>query len=106
MKEIIVEDYINGTKMIDLSKTMFDAGDFRSALDVLDRAIPLFDEYADILYTKSAFYYQIGNRNESFVNLERGMIQDATNHEVIFSITPYMENDSTINNIIDQYLSK
>ena len=91
---------------LDLSKTMFDAGDFRGALDALDRAIPLFDDCADILYTKSAYYYQIGNRNESFVNLERAMIQDSKKYELIFAITPYMENDPVINTIIEQYLCK
>ncbi len=90
---------------LDLAKTLFEAGCLRDALEVLETATGKFENRADIMYTRSAMYYQIGNRNSAFVSLESGLLEDPTIYHLAFDITPYMENDPSVCTILDQYLN-
>lgn len=86
-----------------LSRAYFEAIEYREALNVLEKAIVLFETNANFFYMKAAYYYQIGNRNESLVNLERALLQDFDSHDLMWEITPYMEHDDTVANLIEQY---
>ncbi len=86
-----------------LSRAYFEASEYREALNVLEKAILLFEGNANFFYMKAAYYYQIGNRNESLVNLERALLQDFESHDLMWEITPYMEHDDTVANLIEQY---
>lgn len=86
-----------------LSRAYFEASEYREALNVLEKAILLFDGSANFFFMKAAYYYQIGNRNESLVNLERALLQDFDSHDLMWEITPYMEHDDTVANLIEQY---
>lgn len=86
-----------------LSRAYFEAAEYREALTVLEKALLLFEANAVFFYMKAAFYYQIGNRNEALVNMERALLQDFDSHDLMWEITPYMEHDDTVANLIEQY---
>lgn len=88
---------------IDLARAYFEASEYRDALSVLSKAILQFESNADLYYIKSAFYYHIGNTNEAFTALERALLQDNKGFTIIFEVSPLMQNDANVINIIDQY---
>lgn len=93
----------NKDNWVMLARTYFEAADYREALNLIEKAILQFEDNTDLYYIKSAFYYQIGNRNESFINLERALLQDFEGFTLMFEVTPHMEYDDHVLNIIDQY---
>ncbi|HXH17881.1 MAG TPA: tetratricopeptide repeat protein [Chitinophagales bacterium] len=89
-----------------LARTLLESGMCRDAFTVLDDACEQFDDPADIIYVKSAYYYLIGNKKESLLNLERALLVDFELHPIVFEISPFMEKDGAVLKVIDQYRTK
>jgi len=86
-----------------LARTLLESGMYRDAFIVLGDACEEFDDPADIIYVKSAYYFLIGNKKESLLNLERALLTDFKLHPVVFEIAPYMEKDAAVLKLVDQY---
>lgn len=88
---------------LDLSRAQFEAGDYREAFSTLDMASLNFSDNADVIYTRSAYYYTAGNKNEAYLNLERGLLQQFNGHGLVFELNPMMEQDAAVLHLIDIY---
>lgn len=88
-----------------LARTLLEAGMHRDAFTVLDDACAQFDNPADILYVKGAYYFLVGNKKESLLNLERAMLLDYNLHSIVFEIAPNMEKDMAVQQVVNQYRS-
>ena len=86
-----------------LARTLLESGMYRDSFTVLNDACEEFDDPADIIYVKSAYYYLVGNKKESLLNFERALLIDFKLHPVVFEIAPKMEKDLSIQQVIDQY---
>ncbi len=102
-KKALAGKQVKKAGWINAAKAMFEALDYRNAIDTLDDAIEVFDRNAEFYYAKSAIYYQIGNRKEAMLQLETGLLKEWKKHKLLFNITPYMKNDPCIIDLIEQY---
>jgi tetratricopeptide (TPR) repeat protein len=88
---------------INLAAALFDAEAFEESLSVLDKSEKLFADNAYIYYIKAAFQYHLGHRNEAMVNLQKGLLKNFEDHNLLFSISPEMETDDEILQLVEQY---
>lgn len=102
-RKALAERNAKKTTWIEAAFTFFEALEYREAFDTLDDAAAIYEKNAEFYFIKAALYYQVGNRNEAFLNLETGLIKDWKRHKSIFNITPYMKNDNVVLQLIEQY---
>ncbi|MDX2001684.1 MAG: tetratricopeptide repeat protein [Chitinophagales bacterium] len=88
---------------LDLAYCHFINEQYRDAINTLDLAALNFENGSDICYTRSAFYFAVGNKNEAYLNLERGLLQNYKQHKMLFELAPSMKMDEQVVRIIDQY---
>lgn len=88
---------------INLAAALFDAEAFEESLSVLDKSEKLFADNAYIYYIKAAFQYHLGHRNEAMVNLQKGLLKNYDDHNLLFSISPEMETDDEVLQLVEQY---
>ncbi len=88
---------------INLSTAYFNAENFRKAFQVLTEAEQKYEDNADIFYIKSVFYFQIGNRHEALLNLERGLLMNFNEHTIIFEMDDSLLDNDSILQVIEQY---
>lgn len=86
-----------------LARTLLESGMCRDAFTVLDDACEEFDDPADIIYVKSAYYFLIGNKKEALLNLEKALLIDFKLHPIIFEVAPKMEKDLAVQQVMNQY---
>jgi hypothetical protein len=70
---------------------------------VLNEAQVKFEGEADIFYIKSVFYYQVGNRHDALINLEKGLLMNFNEHIMIFDMDDSLLEDSAVQQVIEQY---
>ena len=90
---------------LSLARTLLESGMYRDAFTVLDDACDQFDDAAEIIYVKSAYYFLVGNKKEALLNLEKALLIDYKLHPVVFEITPQMEKDAAVQQLVNQYHS-
>lgn len=88
---------------INLATAYFGVEDFRKAFQVLNEAEQKYEGHADIYYIKAVFYYQVGNRHEGLINLERGLLLNFDEHTLVFEMDETLLDDATILQVIEQY---
>lgn len=86
-----------------LARTLLESGMHRDAFAILDDACEEFDDPADIIYVKSAYYFLAGNKKEALLHLERALHTDFKLHPIIFEIAPQMEKDRAVQQAINRY---
>jgi tetratricopeptide (TPR) repeat protein len=105
-RKAIAERNAKKSTWIEAALTFFEALEYREAFETLDDAAVIYEKNAEFYFIKAALYYQVGNRNEAFLNLETGLIKDWKRFKAIFNITPYMKQDATVLHLIEQYKKK
>lgn len=90
---------------INLATAYFNVDNFRKAFQVLQEAEAKYEGDADILYIKSVFYFQAGNRHEALLNLERGLLMNFNEHTLIFEMDDTLLDDAAVIQVIEQYRS-
>lgn len=90
---------------INLATAYFNVEDFRKAFQVLNEAEVKYENSADIFYIKSVFYFQVGNRHEALLNLERGLLMSFDEHTMIFEMDDSLLDDDAVLQVIEQYRS-
>ncbi|MDB5285023.1 MAG: hypothetical protein JWO06_4098 [Bacteroidota bacterium] len=88
---------------INLATAYFNVENYRKAFQVLNEAEQKYEGAADIFYIKSVFYYQVGNRHESLLNLERGLLTNFAEHILIFEMDDTLLDDAAVLQVIEQY---
>ena len=88
---------------INLATAYFNAENFRKAFQVLTEAEQKYEDNADIFYIKSVFYFQIGNRHEALLNLERGLLMNFNEHTIIFEMDDSLLDNESVLQVIEQY---
>lgn len=90
---------------INLATAYFNASDYRKAFQVLNEAEQKYENSADIFYIKSVFYNKAGNRHESLINLEKGLLVNFDEHTLIFEMDDTLLDDAAMIQVIEQYRS-
>ncbi|MCW5908344.1 MAG: tetratricopeptide repeat protein [Chitinophagales bacterium] len=88
---------------INLATAYFNVNDFRKTFQVLNEAELKYEGSADIFYIKSVFYNRAGNRHEALLNLERGLLADFDQHNLIFEMDDLLLDDAAFIQTIEQY---
>lgn len=88
---------------VNLATAFFGIEKHKESLDLLRVAFVKFPQDADLYYLAFIFYYQIGNMNQAFLHLEKGLMLNFDEHKLIFEIEPNLIENDTVQNIIDQY---
>lgn len=90
---------------VNLAAGYFEMDKRKEAFALLNEAEGKFEGEADILYIKSVFYYQAGNKHESILTLEKALMLDFDAHVLIFDLESNLLTDDTILQVIEQYRS-
>jgi len=98
-------DTTNKQNWINLATAYFNIDDFRKAFQVLSEAEEKYKGNADLYYIKSVFYIRAGNRHEALINLEKGLITNFDEHNMIFEMDETLLNDTAVMQVIEQYRS-
>jgi len=93
----------NKQNWINLATAYFNVENYRKAFQVLVEAEQKYEGSADIYYIKSVFYFEVGNRHEALINLERGLLLNFDEHVVIFEMEDSLLSDSVVLQTIEQY---
>jgi tetratricopeptide (TPR) repeat protein len=93
----------NKQNWINLATAYFNVENYRKAFQVLVEAEQKYEGSADIYYIKSVFYFEVGNRHEALINLERGLLLNFEEHVVIFEMEDSLLKDSVVLQVIEQY---
>jgi tetratricopeptide (TPR) repeat protein len=88
---------------INLATAYFNVEDFRKAFQVLNEAEVKYEGSADIYYIKAVFYIQVGNRHEALLNMERGLLLNFNEHNLVFDMDETLRDDDAILQVIEQY---
>jgi tetratricopeptide (TPR) repeat protein len=88
---------------INLATAYFNVEDFRKAFQVMNEAQVKFEGESDILYIKSVFYFQVGNRHDALINLEKGLLMNFDGHVMIFDMDDTLLEDDAVLQVIEQY---
>ena len=72
---------------------------------ILNEAEVKYENSADIFYIKSVFYFQVGNRHEALLNLERGLLTNFDEHILVFEMDDSLLDDGAVLQVIEQYRS-
>jgi tetratricopeptide (TPR) repeat protein len=88
---------------INLAGAYFGAGDFRKAFEILNEAALKFEGHSDIFYIKAVFYFQVGNKNEGLLNLEKGLLINFEQHSVIFEMDESLLENDCVMQVIEHY---
>ena len=64
-----------------------------------------YESSADIFYIKAVFYFQVGNRHEALLNLERGLLTNFNEHTLIFEMDDSLLDNEAVLQVIEQYRS-
>jgi tetratricopeptide (TPR) repeat protein len=88
---------------INLATAYFNVENYRKAFQVLTEAEHKYESSADIYYIKSVFYFQVGNRHEAIINLERGLLLNFNEHTLVFEMDDSLLDDHAVIMAIDQY---
>ena len=88
---------------INLATAYFNIENYRKAFQVLHEAELKYENSADILYIKSVFYFQVGNRHEAMLSLERGLLTNFNEHVLIFEMDDSLLDDAAVIQVIEQY---
>jgi len=78
--------------------------DHYGALDMIDEALKTNINNPELLYRSAAICFEASFKNEGIVRLHRALTIDKTKSELIFLYNPLLENNSTILEILNQYL--
>jgi tetratricopeptide (TPR) repeat protein len=105
-RKALTERNAKKSTWIEAALTFFEALEYREAFDTLEDAAAIYEKNAEFFFIKAALYYQVGNRNEAFLNLETGLIKEWKRYKSIFNITPYMKQDAVVLQLIEQYKKK
>lgn len=103
LEKVLELDPKTKSHYIHLATAYYGIEDFRACFDTLTLASDKFEDAADIYFIKFVFYYQIGNKNEGIVNLEKGLLINFDEHSIIFDLDPLLIEDDTIMAVIEQY---
>jgi len=90
---------------INLATAYFNVENYRKAFQVLNEAELKYESSADIFYIKAVFYFQVANRHEALLNLERGLLMNFDEHVVIFEMDDSLLDDAAVIQVIEQYRS-
>jgi tetratricopeptide (TPR) repeat protein len=77
---------------------------YDEALSVIDDALVHNPENIEILYRAAAMCFEAGLNNEGSLWLHKALFVDSTRTELLFMYNPLLQNNSTINDILNQYL--
>ncbi|HWB64306.1 MAG TPA: tetratricopeptide repeat protein [Chitinophagales bacterium] len=102
-EKIFQIDTQNKQSWVNLATAYFNVDNFRKAFQVLTEAEMKYEGQADLLYIKSVFYFQVGNRHEALINLERGLLMNFDEHRIIFDMDESLKNDAAVIQVIEQY---
>lgn len=102
-KKLITHHQPKKSVWVEAATVFFECLEYRLAFDTLESAAKLYINNAEFYYIKSAWYYQIGNRNEALLNLEIGLMKNWKKFKTIFKHTAYMKEDPIILHLIEQY---
>ena len=101
MLEINVEDkriYLN------IISILYEQGRVGDAIEIIDSAILLFADNADLFYIRTAFLYELGKKNEMFDTLLKGLEKNAEGYTQLFELLPEMQDDHAVMALIESYL--
>lgn len=88
---------------INLATAYFNVENFKKAFQVLTEAELKYEGSADIFYIKAVFYFQVGNKHEGLLNLERGLLTSFEEHTLIFEMDDTLLDDQAVLQVIEQY---
>jgi tetratricopeptide (TPR) repeat protein len=88
---------------VNLATAYFNVENFRKAFQVLSEAEMKYEGSADLFYIKSVFYFQVGNRHEALLNLEKGLLTCFDEHTIIFEMDSTLIEDAAVMQVIEQY---
>jgi len=77
-------------------------GKKEEALQVFDQA-DNFTFGADLLFCKAVALYQNGNMKDALTTFEEGLMEDFTQHEIIFDIEPELMLNNELKSMISYY---
>ena len=102
-EQVLDADPKQKSNWVNLAAANFEKGDYKAAFVLLNDAEKKFEAEADILYIKSVFYYQAGNKHEAVLTLEKALMLDFDAHNMIFELDENLQKDEAILQVIEQY---
>lgn len=88
---------------INLANGFFSAEDFNNSIDTLDLCYSLFPSATDVLYIKTVFLFQIGQRKEALATLEKAINVDTKDISLIFDMNPLLTEDDAVMLLLENY---
>lgn len=101
MLEINEEDkriYLN------IISILYEQGRAGDAIEIIDAAITIFEDNADLLYIKTAFLYELGKKNEMFDTLLKALESNVDGYKQLFELLPEMQDDHAVMALVESYL--
>lgn len=96
-------DTQNKQNWINLATAYFYIEDFHKAFQTLNEAEQKFKNNSELFYIKAVFYLKAGNRHEALLNLEKGLLTNFSEHQIIFDMDESLMNDAGVMQLIEQY---
>ncbi|MFN8277915.1 MAG: tetratricopeptide repeat protein [Chitinophagales bacterium] len=102
-EKVILLDHKIKQHFINLATAYYGLEEFSRCMDTMREGIQRFPEDADLLYIQFVFFWNIRNKHEAMLTLERALMLDFSQHSLIFEMEPDLEQDAVITQLIEQY---